>query len=96
MKAIELAKYTHCTEAACEMRSQVVSKVLCLQQLGLDDVVEAELAHGDEHGPGGGPVGAVEQLEEAFFTSHADKTVQGVFIAAKEIFMSLVWFWHQV
>ena len=59
----------------------VVLEAARLQQLLLDDVVEAELADGDEDGAARGPVGAVEQLAEALLAGHAQQPVDGVLVA---------------
>ena len=71
---------THRTQTAGEMRGEIVLEVV-LQQFGLDDVVEAQLTHGDEDGPGAGPVGSVEQLPEAFLPANSNQSVDGVFVA---------------
>ena len=63
------------------MRPGVILEAARRDQLLLDDVVEAELSDGDEHGAAGGPVGAVEQLAEALLAGHAHQTVDGVFVA---------------
>ena len=47
------------------MCCRVVAEVPGGQELGLDDVVEAELTDGHQNSSAGGPVGAVEQLGEA-------------------------------
>ena len=52
------------------MSGSVVAEVAGGQELGLHDVVEAELADGHQDGSTRGPVGAVEQLLEAFLAKH--------------------------
>ena len=59
----------------------VVLEAARLQQLLLDDVVEAELADGDEDGAARSPVGAVEELAEALLAGHAQQPVDGVLVA---------------
>ena len=68
-------------EAAGEVRGEIVLELSRLEQLGLDDVVEAELSDRDEDGPDAGPVRAVEQLLEALLASHASKAVDRVLVA---------------
>lgn len=53
------------------MSCQVVLEVP-LEQLVLDNVVEAELADSHKNGPRAGPVGPGEQLAEALLTGDAD------------------------
>ena len=52
------------------MCGSVVLEVARGQELGLDDVVEAELTDGHHHGTGRGPVGPAEQLQETFLTTN--------------------------
>ena len=65
------------------MGGEVVGEVRRLEELGLDDVVEAELADGDEDGPGGRPVGAVEELPQALLLAHPVEAVDGVLVAGR-------------
>ena len=66
------------------MRCEVILKVWRLEHLCLDDVVEAELADGHEHGPARRPVGAVEQLAKALLAAHAHQAVDGVLVTVKQ------------
>ena len=66
------------------MCRQVVLEVRSLEELGLDHVVEAELSHGDEDGPAGGPVCAGEQFGEALLTGHSHDAVECVLVAGRK------------
>ena len=62
------------------MGGQIILEAARLQQLGLDDVIEAQLPDRDENGPAGGPVRAVEELLETFLPGDANEAVDRVLV----------------
>ncbi len=80
---IVVATHTDRAEAAGEVRGDVVLEVVGLEQLSLDHIVEADLAHGHEDGPDGGPVGAVEELSHTLLFGHPIEAVDGVLVAGR-------------
>lgn len=63
------------------MGDEVVLELAGVEEHALDDVVEAELADGDEDGAGRGPVRPGKQLPESLLAGHAKYPVDGVFVA---------------
>ena len=76
-------------ERAGKVGGEVVLELARFQQLGLDEVVEAELPDGDEDGPGGRPVGSGEELAEALLARHPHQAVDSMLVAGKEMWMSI-------
>ena len=76
-------KKTYRAQAACEMQGEVILEVGWLEQVGLDDVIEAELPDRDEDSSGWGPIGSVEQLADTLLSGNPDKPVDGMFVAGK-------------
>ena len=66
------------------MRDEVVFELAGFEQFGLDDVVEAQLTHGDEDGSGGSPIGAGKQLSDSFLATHANQAVNRVLVTEQD------------